>query len=62
MKEEDLPRAFDLFFTTKEPGRGTGLGLATAHKILIDHGGRIELGTRVGQGMDVEFILPRFRP
>jgi signal transduction histidine kinase len=59
MKEDDLPRAFDLFFTTKEPGKGTGLGLATAHKILIDHGGRVELRSRGPEGMDVEFVLPR---
>lgn len=61
MKEEDLPRAFDLFFTTKEPGKGTGLGLATSHKILTDHGGRVDLRSRGGEGMDVEFVLPRFR-
>jgi signal transduction histidine kinase len=60
MKDEDVPRAFDLFFTTKEPGKGTGLGLATAHKILTDHGGRIELRSRGSDGMDVEFVLPRF--
>jgi signal transduction histidine kinase len=60
MKEEDVPRAFDLFFTTKEPGKGTGLGLATAHKILTDHGGRIDLRSRGAEGMDVEFVLPRF--
>lgn len=61
MKDEDVPRAFDLFFTTKEPGHGTGLGLATAHKILTDHGGRIELRSRGAEGMDIEFVLPRFR-
>jgi signal transduction histidine kinase len=59
MREEDLPRAFDLFFTTKDPGKGTGLGLATAHKILSDHGGRIDLRSRGAEGMDVEFVLPR---
>jgi signal transduction histidine kinase len=61
MKDDDVPRAFDLFFTTKEPGHGTGLGLATAHKILTDHGGRIELRSRGAEGLDVEFVLPRFR-
>ena len=60
MKEEDLPRAFDLFFTTKEPGKGTGLGLATSHKILTDHGGRVDLRSRGSEGMDVVFVLPRF--
>ncbi len=57
---EDLARAFDLFFTTKEPGKGTGLGLATANKILTDHGGRIELRSKPGQGTEAEFSLPRF--
>ncbi len=61
MREEDVPRAFDLFFTTKEPGRGTGLGLATAHKILTDHGGRIDLRRRKEAGIEIEFVLPRFR-
>lgn len=61
MKEEDVARAFDLFFTTKDPGKGTGLGLATSHKIVTDHGGRVELRSRGAEGMDVEFVLPRFR-
>lgn len=61
MKDEDLAKAFDLFFTTKDPGRGTGLGLAMAHKILSDHGGRILLRSRGREGLDVEFVLPRFR-
>jgi len=61
IREEDLPRVFDLFFTTKDPGKGTGLGLATAHKILTDHGGRLELRSQPGDGVEVEFTLPRLR-
>ncbi|MCE9636970.1 MAG: HAMP domain-containing histidine kinase [Planctomycetes bacterium] len=60
IRPEDMPRVFDLFFTTKEPGKGTGLGLATAHKILTDHGGRLELRSDRGAGTEVEFSLPRF--
>jgi signal transduction histidine kinase len=61
MSEAEIDRAFDLFFTTKETGRGSGLGLATAHKIVTDHGGRLELASREGEGMDVLFVLPRER-
>lgn len=61
IREEDLPRVFDLFFTTKEPGKGTGLGLATAHKILTDHDGRMDLRSRPGEGVEIEFTLPRIR-
>lgn len=60
MKDEDVARAFDLFFTTKEPGKGTGLGLAMVHKIVTDHGGRIRLQSRGAEGLDVEITLPRF--
>ncbi len=61
MDPEDLPHAFDLFFTTKEQGRGSGLGLGTVHKIIDDHGGRVELRPRAGEGMDVLFVLPLLR-
>lgn len=54
--EEDLPRLFDPFFTTK-PG-GTGLGLSIVRKILEQHGGAIELRSRVGEGTTTIVELP----
>jgi signal transduction histidine kinase len=55
---ELLPRIFDPFFTTKESGRGHGLGLMVSKNILRDHGGRIEVSSRVGEGTQFRIELP----
>jgi PAS domain S-box-containing protein len=52
-------RIFDLFFTTKEPGRGTGQGLAIAHSVIAEkHNGTINLETEKGNGATFIIRLP----
>src|ERR1051326_6412877 len=49
--EAARPKIFDLFFTTKEVGKGTGQGLAIAHAIIVEkHGGSIHFETEMGKG------------
>ena len=53
---DDLPRVFEPYFTTKEVG--IGLGLALTKQILEQHGGRIELTSRPGEGTVARIQLP----
>lgn len=57
---EHIPRIFDSFFTTKEPGQGTGLGLSTAYLILQRHQGTIKVDSQFGVGTTFTIALPVF--
>lgn len=56
--EEDLPKIFDLFFTTKPPGQGTGLGLAVTRRIIESYNGAIRVESRLNVGTKVIVSLP----
>lgn len=55
---EHLPRAFDPFFTTKAIGKGTGLGLGIARRVIEEHGGKIVLDSEFGKGTRISFLIP----
>jgi signal transduction histidine kinase len=57
--EEVKARVFEPFFTTKPVGEGTGLGLAMAFGLARQHGGFLNLESKVGKGTRVGLFLPR---
>ncbi len=56
--KENLDRIFDPGFTTKGVGVGTGLGLSISYRIVEEHGGRIEVESRIGKGTTFTIYLP----
>jgi PAS domain S-box-containing protein len=58
MDEDTLAKAIDPFFTTKEVGKGTGLGLPMVHGLAEHSGGQLLLRSRKGQGTTAELWLP----
>ena len=55
---EVLDRMFEPFFSTKEVGKGSGMGLATVHGIVHEHGGHVVVETAPGQGARFRILLP----
>lgn len=51
-------RIFEPFFTTRPPGKGTGLGLSVSYGIITEHGGIIDVESRVGKGSCFTIYLP----
>jgi PAS domain S-box-containing protein len=58
---ETMERIFEPFFSTKEVGQGSGMGLAMVHGIVHDHGGHVEVRSRPGRGSSFRVLLPSAR-
>lgn len=59
---ENMSRIFDPFFSTKELGRGTGLGLSTVYGIVKQTGGYIVVDSEVNKGTKFKVLFPYFDP
>lgn len=62
MPPEVLDHLFEPFYTTKEQGKGTGLGLPTVYGIVKQNHGYIDVQTRLGEGTRFDIYFPRSQP
>ena len=58
IREENLNKIFDSFFTTKDGAKDVGLGLSVCYGFIEDHGGDIRVSSKLGSGTTFTIILP----
>jgi two-component system NtrC family sensor kinase len=58
ISEKNIDKIFEPFFTSKNVGEGTGLGLSVSYGLIKNHGGEIKVSSRMGQGTTFTVILP----
>jgi signal transduction histidine kinase len=62
MSDEVKQKALDPFFTTKDPGKGAGLGLTICNEIIRSHHGKLEIESQEGKGSTISVHLPAASP
>ena len=61
IREEDLDKIFDAFFTTKDGVKDVGLGLSVCYGFVEEHGGDIRVSSDLGSGTTFTIILPKYK-
>jgi PAS domain S-box-containing protein len=59
IREEDMDKIFDAFFTTKDSVKDVGLGLSVCYGIVREHGGNIQVSSKLASGTTFTIILPK---
>ena len=58
MSEETIQKIFQPFYTTKDPNKGTGLGMSLSFDIIQQHAGEISVESKVGEGSTLTVSIP----